>query len=99
MTDYKNEYVSFYKRIQELKELTGRVRENIDSITEEVTTLDIFWDGDANAEFMTSVSEDIAFCNAILLKISLSIKMLDKAYSQYQEMEKVIEQIIGGIKS
>lgn len=73
------------------------IEQNMKDVAEATENMDIFWNGDANATFVMGINEDIASIEALILKIRGAVKLLNEALKEYQETEKVIEQIIGGL--
>lgn len=98
MEAFMVDYASLMTRLQELSEKCIRVEENVREITEVTENLDIFWDGDANGAFVMAINEDIAFIEAVIICLRTNIRLLNMAYKEYQETEKVINKIIGGLR-
>lgn len=97
MEIFSADYVQFKNRLERLSECLIRVENNVREITDATENLDIFWDGDANGAFVMAINEDIAYIEAVLMKIRKYIDLLNTAYKEYQEAEKVINIIVGGM--
>jgi len=98
METFSADYNAFYRHVRELSNKCIGLEKNISEITDATENLDIFWDGDANNAFILAINEDLAIIGAILLKIRKCIVILNTAYREYQETEKVINSIVGGIR-
>ena len=92
------QYGAINQKTQELKNLYLEMNREIRRMNHIVTDLDIFWDGDAQAEFLLAYNRGFTMISAIMLKISKTIELLLWALSEYQKTENIIEQMIGGIR-
>lgn len=93
--------VDYVKLLLEAKSMGNKCSEidkNIQTIVEVMEDIDIFWDGDSNEHYKLRFQEDIAFMETVILAIRCVIKQLIEIIQSYQETEKIVEQIIGGIK-
>lgn len=92
------EYSMLSVRLRELGRLISELETNIRNIVDLTDKVDIFWDGDSNAIFVAGLNENIACIETMIMKLRNTIKLVDDAIEDYQETEKVIENIIGGLK-
>lgn len=75
-----------------------KIKSNLKDIAEKIADLDIFWDGDSNATFITAINSDIAYAMTLLVKIQDNLKLLSSAIEEYQNTEIIVHNIIGGLK-
>lgn len=98
MEGFSINYVIFQKRLHEVAAHLNSLGKEINSLTEYVENLDIFWDGDANNAYKIRVYSDIDKMNACIENTYELMKMCDEAVANYQETEKVVMQMIGGFR-
>lgn len=83
---------------KELREKCLMVERNISKVCDITQELDIFWDGDANAQFVTVINENLIFMESVIINIRTVISDLIRIIEEYQDTEKVVSQIVGGIR-
>lgn len=94
---FEADYVRIADSLRECSKKCSQMEAGIRSLTDAVQNLDIFWNGDANTMFITNLNEDIACIEVFLAKVRQFVRDGMDALEQYQENEKVIEQIVTGI--
>lgn len=92
------DYIGMNSGLKTLAFNLNRMQEEIRSLASGCRHLDIFWDGDANSEFVRIIDEDIVYMQTVLFSIRTLIEALDTIIDEYQENEKVINRMIGGMK-
>lgn len=92
------DYTKLLARAKNLCDECIKIKENLDKLIDTTENLDIFWDGDASTVFIVDINEDIAVMETLLYKIETNIKIITETIKGYQETEKIVNQIIGGMK-
>lgn len=92
------DYTKLLARAKNLCDECIKIKENLDKLIDTTENLDIFWDGDASTVFIVDINEDIAVMETLLYKIETNIKIISETIKGYQETEKIVNQIIGGMK-
>lgn len=90
-------YVRIKQDTDKLAGLYSSLQREIRIMQSSLRGLDIFWDGDANAEFHMVLNEDFALIAVLCINIRNAISLLDEAVSEYQKTEFIVNQMIGGI--
>lgn len=93
MTDY----ASMARELNKLIDIARKIKTELSSMQKYAGNLDVFWDGEANAEFILNVNTGIHSANLLLEKIKRFGTFLSYALSRYQASEKEISDLIGGI--
>lgn len=88
------DYVQLMDRARNLYELLSITIDYMGELNDVVKDLDIFWEGEANDEFITAIGEDIAKASVLLDRLRQIIRLIVTAFDEYQETEKVISQMI-----
>ena len=88
------DYMALMNRAKELAKHIDMVEGNIKDLNDVTKDLNIFWDGEANNEFVVAIGEDVAKTVVLLGVIRQTIKLIIMAINEYQTTEKVIKQII-----
>lgn len=88
------DYMALMNRAKELAKHIDTVEGNIKDLNDVTKDLNIFWDGEANNEFVVAIGEDVAKTVVLLGVIRQTIKLIIMAINEYQTTEKVIKQII-----
>lgn len=83
---------------KELRKKCLLVEEDVSRVCDITQELDIFWDGDANAQFITAINENLIFMETVIINVRTVISDLIKIIEEYQDTEKVVSQIVGGIR-
>lgn len=91
------DYVLLISMAKELNQKCTCVEKEIKRLADVTETLDIFWDGESNVEFIMNINEDIVYMEAVICNTRNMIKLLLESVEAYQDTEKVINQMIGGL--
>jgi len=94
----KVDYVGLLAKAKRLCSEYAKIKNNIDKLMEVTEDMDIFWDGDANTVFIVHMNEDIAIMETLLYKMETNIRIIMETIRGYQETEKIVNQIIGGLR-
>ncbi len=98
MNDLVIDYHKLRDEAGRLQDLYLRLYDEISALTDMMCNLDIFWDGDANAAFMSSCGADLAQMTVIVKRAGETIRKCDKAVSEYLKNEKEVKTMIGELK-
>ncbi|MCR5831961.1 MAG: hypothetical protein K6G67_07480 [Lachnospiraceae bacterium] len=98
MNDLSIEFCPLGEKIKELFKLYIALCKEIENTAESVQKLDIFWDGDANYAYITRIQKDMLAAGKLLMSIRETIMLASKAYGLYNENEKRIKRMIGGMR-
>lgn len=93
MTDY----AAMARELNKFIEIARKIKKELSSMQKCAGNLDVFWDGEANAEFILKVNSGIYSANLLLEKIRRFGTFLSYALSRYQASEKEISELIGGL--
>lgn len=88
------DYKAMSKELGRLSEIIGSVKEELSGMRECAGNLDLYWDGEANAQFILKVNEGVYNAEIILEKLRRAGYFLSYALSRYQSSEKEILRII-----
>lgn len=93
----KADYVGMLNCANDLSHHVIRLRDEIEKLKFVLNDIDIFWKGEANAEFHLALNKDFVVMEALCLKMKYSSKMIKDAVNEYVDVENIINQMIGGI--
>lgn len=92
------EYTVMAKNLERLVDLSRSIKEELSKMQDTAGNLDIFWDGEANAEFLLNFNSGMLSACLLLEKIKRFGTFLSYAISRYQASEKEISELIGGLQ-
>lgn len=93
----KADYVGMLNRANDLSHRARELSTEIDRLKYVINDIDIFWEGEANAEFHIAMNEDFVIMEALCLKIRYSSKLIKDGVNEYVLAENYISQLIGGL--
>ena len=94
MREIDIDYPILSQKIMRLYELYILLAEEVDSLSERISNMDIFWDGDANTAFMRHIGDDLIWIAAFLIRIRDLITLLYKVMDIYAAGEKEVLNMI-----
>ncbi len=98
MNEMAVDYHKLLDEVGRLGELYLRIYDEISALTDIALSLDIFWDGDANAAFMGSCGADLAEIGVVVKHAGETIRKCDRALEMYLQNEKEVKLMIGEMK-
>jgi len=88
------DYYSMANELSRFKKLEKEIRKELNNMKEKTQELDIFWDGEANAEYLLRFNENMLTINICLERIVRSGTFLSYALLRYQNSEKKVRDLI-----
>ena len=82
------------ENITRLFELYLKLSDETAGLAGYAANLDIFWDGEANTAYMRSVSDDLIWAAALLVRIRDRLKALREAFDIMSEAERQVRNMI-----
>ena len=95
MGNLRVDYPALAEKIDRLQETFIKADEQICLCAAAAEELDIFWDGDANAAFISRIGDDLADAAAVLIRIRDVIGKAGKAFDHYMKNENDVKRMIG----
>lgn len=85
------------KDIEELKQVLGTTRRQLEEMFQQVTELDAMWDGPSNAEFVAQFHNDYENAKELCHVVSSIIQCMEYAREQYNICESEVHEIVASI--
>ena len=98
MSEILIEYGMLRERINKLFELHAGLCDIFEKTAGDAERLDIFWDGDANFAYVSRIEKDLLAAEKVLLSVGNTIRLAARAFEIYNENEKRVKQMIGGVR-
>lgn len=94
MSDIHAQFTVMKKNAEQLHNLNVRLATELRNINYLASKLDIFWDGDANAEYNRRIVEDIAYMAGCCESAGVMIGVINKALGRYTLAEDTVAMIL-----
>lgn len=91
-------YYLMSKELERFNDLSKKVASELEKMKVKTQELDIFWDGEANAEFLLNFNESMLSINISLEKIKRGGTFLSYALYRYQISERRIQELIDSME-
>ncbi|MDO4965680.1 MAG: hypothetical protein Q4E51_03145 [Lachnospiraceae bacterium] len=88
------DYRLLSKELDRLSEIVIKINEELSIMQQNASNLNIYWDGEANAEFILNFNASIYDARLLLEKLKKCNSFLSYALSRYQSSEMKISEII-----
>lgn len=98
MRTFIADYKALHMGVNDLSQKCRQVEIIIYDLAEVAADLDIFWSGEANDAYITRVNRDLIMANTTVTEVIEIVRSLAKALEEYQENEKVVNRLAGGMK-
>ncbi|MCR5672768.1 MAG: hypothetical protein K6F87_03515 [Lachnospiraceae bacterium] len=95
MDSFGADYVTLAEKFTKLFELSVRLCGQTGVIADFAADLDIFWDGDANAAFISGIGDDLTKMGVIILKVRETVAKAVKVFELYMQNETEVKRMIG----
>ena len=90
--------ISLDRTRRELQEKLEKIKKDIDQISENMSTLNSMWSGEAHSTFEQSVTEDIQFLQGVCENIQEIIDYESNAVKMYNKCEQQVSELIEQIR-
>ena len=94
MADITAQFTVMKKNAEQLCTLNAKLATELRNINYMASRLDIFWDGDANAEYNRRIVEDIAFMAGCCESAGVLINVINKALERYMLAENTVAMLV-----
>lgn len=91
------DYRILSRELERMSEIIGSINDELESMQQSATSLNVFWDGEANAEFVLNFNASIFDAKLLLEKLKKCNSFLAYALSRYQSSEGKISEIINEV--
>lgn len=91
------EYRMIQERLVNFMGISDEIFKEIETMEIAAKDLDIFWDGEANAEYLLNVSADLLNAKLLIQKVKRCGNFLAYSLSRYQSSERQIYEMIEGL--
>lgn len=88
------EYRLMQEKLLQIIQMSEDVISEIETMENTAENLDIFWDGEANSEYMLNVSAGLLNARLLIQKVMRCGNFLSYALSRYQSSERRISEMI-----